>query len=312
MISTIINNVNCGAGEVLGTGLNHCPIDINRITTLELTKRGFKYDDATGDTLAYIREQQQKGNILILQGVVETTVNTADDNITTRTGSGIDKLSGKNPVGFSFTFDNGIYFSKAIQELISYGQYDLAMYDSQGNKFFVTTSAGDFKGFSCYQINASAYMPSNGADSASQMLTLQLNRNEYDTKISWLTADNLDYTADTDLDGYNDLTIEIISALDSDTDFVFDVYSKADNKKVAIDGLAKEDFILTRDGVNDVIVSITADATIKGRYNGVATVAFASPDALVLKTYDSALSTDIVDVEGVLYKSNSATYTVSA
>lgn len=312
MISTVINNVNCGANGLLGTGLNHCPIDINRITTLEFTKRGFKYDDASGDTIAYIREQQQLGNIIILQGVVETAINTADDNMTTRTGSGIDKLSGKNPIGFSFTFDNGIYFSKALQEMISYGQYDLAMYDSQGTKFFATTSANEYKGFSCYQVNASAYMPSNGADSASQMLTLQLNRNEYDTKISWITQDNLDYTADTDVDGYNDLTIDIVTASDSTNDIVVDIYSKADNKKIAISGLEKEDISLAINGTVDTIVSLTADANTAGRYTIVSTTALASPNPITVKTFDSALSADIIDVEGVLFKSNVAEYTVTA
>ena len=312
MISTIINNVNCGAGEVLGTGLNHCPIDINRITTLGLVKRGFKFDNAESLNLAYIKEQQQLGNIIILQGVVETTPETADDNITTRTGSGIEKLAGKNPVKWSFTFDNGIYFSKALQELISYGAYDLVFWDSLGSMFLVTTLANEYKGFSCYQINAGVYTPSNGADAASQMLTLQLNRNEYDTRISWITSENLDYTADTDLDGYNDLTIEVISGYSTNTDIVIDVYSKADNKKVAITGLAKEDFALTIDGTSDVIVSLTPVVGVSGRYTIVSTTTLTLDDEVTVKTYDSTLLTDIIDVEGVLYKSNTATYKVIA
>lgn len=310
MISTIINNVNCGAGEVLGTGLNHCPIDINRITTLGLVKRGFKFDNAESLDLEYTKENQQLGNIIILNGVVETTPETADDNYTTRTGSGIEKLSGKNPVKWSFTFDNGIYFSKALQELISYGAYDLVFWDSMGTIFLVTTMSNEYKGFACYQINASVYTPSNGADAASQMLTLQLNRNEYDTRISWITAENLDYTADTDLDGYNDLTIEVIEGYSTENDIVIDVYSTPDHKKVAITGLAKEDFALTIDGVADVIVTLTPVVGVPGRYTIVSTTALTTADIVTVKTYDSTLFTNIINVEGVLYKSNVATYTV--
>ena len=311
MISTIINNVNCGAGELLGTGTNHCPIDIKRITTLEFSKRSYKYDDATGDTLAGIRTAQQSEDVIILQGVVETTIDTADDNYTTRTGSGIEKLSGKNPIGFTFTFDNGVYFSKALQELISYGQYNLSMYDSEGNKFLVETKSNEFKGFACFQVNAGAYMPSNGADAAQQTVRLQLNREEYDKRISWITSDNLDYTADVDLDGYNDLNLSIATAVNLTTDVIFDVYSVADNKIVAITGLAKEDFLFTLNGVEDVIVSLTPSTTIQGRYTLVSTTTLATSDIITLKTWDSALLSAIIDVEGVLYKSNTDTFTVT-
>lgn len=312
MISTVINNVNCGASDLLGTGLNHCPIDITRITTLEFTPRAFKYDNAEGNTLAYIKEQEQLGNVIILNGVVETTVETADDNITTRTGSGIEKLSGKNPIKWSFVFDNGIYFSKALQDMLSYGQYNLAVYDSMGNKFLVETANSEFKGFATYQINPGSYMPSNGADAAQQSLTLQLNREEYDKRIAWITADNLDYMAETELDGYNDLTVEVVSAADGGNDVVIDVYSKADNKKVAINGLAKEDFALTLNAVSDVIVTLTPSTLTQGRYTIVTTTALATPNPLTIQTYDSDLSTPIIDVEGVLYKSNVATFEVTA
>jgi len=311
MISTNVNNVNCGANGLMGTGLNHCKFDFNRAVTLEFSKRGYKYDDTTGDTLTGIREAQQKGDIIILNGVVGIAFNTADDNMTTRQGSGINKLSGKNPIDVTFTFDNGVYFAKAVQQLTSFGQYNLAIYDSEGNKLFAETKAEEFKGFACYQVNSSSYVPSDGAEASMLTLTTQLNREEWDNRMAWLTSDNLDYTAETDLDGYNDLTIDIISASDSSSDFVFDVYSTADNKKVAVSGLAKEDLNLAIDGVTDVISALTPDATIAGRYTGTATATLSSPSEITLKTYDSTLATDIIDVEGVLYKSNSATHTVT-
>lgn len=312
MISTIINNVNCGANDLLGTGLNHCPIDITRITTLEFSARSFKYDDAEGDQVAYIRKEQQKGNIIILNGVVETAVETADDNITTRTGSGIEKLSGKNPIKWTFTFDNGIYFSKALQEMISYGQYNLAVYDSQGNKFFVETSNSEYKGFACYQVNAGSYMPSNGADAAQQTISLQLNREEYDKRISWIVADNLDYMADTDLDGYNDLRIDIVEANDTSDTFIIDVFMIANNKRVKLSGLGLDDLLLK---INDVVTTpttLTPFPDFAGRYTVTLAAALSSPDAMTLTTYDTVNETKIINIENVLYKSNTATYEVTA
>lgn len=311
MISTIINNVNCGADELLGTGTDYCKFDFKRTTTLELSKRRFRYDDANGNTLSYIKEEQQKGNIIVLQGVVETSFETADDNYTTRTGSGIEKLSGKNPIKVTYTFDNGMYFAKACQALKSFNQYNLAMYDSEGNKLLADTKSGEYKGFACYQINPGTYTPSNGADSSMFTITLQFNREEWDSRVNWITNENLDYIAETELDGYNDLTIEIVEATDATTDIVFDVYSKADNKKVAISGLDASDFALTVAGASDTIVSVTPSATVQGRYTAVSTTSLSASDEITLKSFDSTLSTDIIDVEGVLYKSNTDTFTVT-
>lgn len=311
MISTNVYNVNCAEGGLMGTGLNHCKFDFNRATTLEFSKRNFKYDDATGDTLAYIQEKQQTGDVTILQGVVDITFDTADDNITTRTGSGIEKLSGKNPIKVTFTFDNGMWFAKAVQTLTSFNQYNLAMYDAEGNKLFAETKSGEYKGFACYQVNAGPYTPSNGADSAMMTITLQLNREEWDNRAAWIVSENLDYNAETELDGYNDLNIEIVEATDSSSNIVFDVYSKADNKKVAVSGLDESDFALTIDGTSDAIVSVTPSATIAGRYTAVSTATLSASEEVALKSYDSTLSTDIVNVEGVLYKSNTDTFTVT-
>jgi hypothetical protein len=62
-----LNLLNCSASEMPGFGFAGCKRDKNRVVTIELTRAGFAYQ---GKSKAYIRQEQLKGNIIILQGVV--------------------------------------------------------------------------------------------------------------------------------------------------------------------------------------------------------------------------------------------------
>lgn len=307
----IVNSVNCGAGDVLGTGTKNCKEDIKRVTTLGLVERGYKFADGDIDTIAGIHALQQAGKLIILQGVVEVTDNTADDNIVTRTGSGEKVVAGKNPYEYVFTFDNGLNFHKALHHLNSYRQYDLVMWDSKGDVFFTQTKAGDYKAFTLGMFQAGKYMMSNGTDAASQSVSLQMiNRLEFDERVSWIVSDNLDYNAEEDLDGYNDVSIAVTAPSDTDTTISIEVSTVADNHKVFIDGLDENDFLVTVNGA-PVVVSAIASGSTAGQYT-LTVPALSTADAVIVALFDSTANSYIINVDGVLYKSNIASTVVVA
>lgn len=310
----IVNSVNCGAGDVLGTGTKNCKEDIKRVTTLGLVERGYKFADGDIDTIAGLQLLQQKGKLIILQGVVEITDNTADDNIVTRAGSGEKVVAGKNPYEYNVMFDNGLAFHKALTTLRGHRQYDIVFFDSKGDVFFTQTKAGEFKGFTLGMFENGKYMMSNGADAASQSVSFQLiNRLEFDERVSWIVSDNLDYNAEEDLDGYNDAIIELTAPVNGAAVMSITVSTSADNHLVDIQGLEKTDFLLTVNGVTVAIDELTSNG------NGSYTVdiagthgTWATGEIVTLSLFDSINNTYIVNIDGVLYKSNTSSTVVVA
>ena len=306
-LTTIVNSVNCGASEVLGTGLKNCKQDIKRVTTLGLLERGLKFDEARSLELAYIQELQQKGQLIILQGVIELADNTAEDTIITRAGSGEKIVAGKNPYEYTVMFDNGLNFHKALTSLSSHRQYDLIMFDSKGDAIFTQTKAGEFKGFTLGMFENGKYTMSNGTDASAQSVTFQMvNRLEFDERVSWITADNLDYNAQEDLDGVNDVVFTI--TFNSVTSIVFTAKTLADNHQVSLSGLLKTDLLYTVDGVSTTITTLVESTTEAGKYT-LTVPAFTAGKVLTLKTWDTTLLKTIINLSDVLYKSNVATVT---
>lgn len=304
-LPTIVNSVNCGASEILGTGLKNCKQDIKRVTTLGLIERGFKFDEARSFELAYIQELQQKGQLVILQGVVELTDNTAEDTIITRAGSGEKIVAGKNPYEYNVMFDNGLAFHKALTALSGHRRFDLVMWDSKGDAIFTQTKAGEYKGFTLGMFENGKYTMSNGADASSQSVSFQMvNRLEFDERVSWITADNLDYNAQEDLDGVND-AVFAITAPTAGTSVLFTVKTLADNHQVSLSGLLKTDLLYAVDGVTTAITTLVESTTEAGKYT-LTVPAFTTGKVLTLVTYDTVLLKNIINLDGVLYKSNVA------
>lgn len=307
LISQILNKVDCGQGALLGTGGKFCPIDIETPTVLVAIEKGWKVAPAVDFNLAYVRELQQKGKAYVFAGVVGFTDNTAEDEMGTREATGEKYLTMKNPYDLSFTFDRGLYSYKALSKFESNSRYDYWIFDVQDNMFCALDSQGNLRGLDGLILNVGKY--GIGKEN-SQMMTIQIRRTSFDNDVAWITSANLDFSAQQDLDGYNDVTIEMTAPADGDTTVVFTVSANSNNKLVPLEGLAKEDLLLKADGSTVVIATLTASTTA-GEYT--ATVpTLAAGDDLILQLFDSSLNADIIDLDGVLYKSNIATTIVTA
>jgi len=296
----LLNRVNCGASGVLGTGLAGCKFDIDRVIAIGLLTKGYKFtQDPDKD---YMRTLQQDGTLIMLQGVVSFADNTADDNITTREGSGIKVVAGKNPYEKTAMFDNGINFHKALTSVSGYEQYDIVLFDVNGSMVVTVAKDGSPKGFTLGMFENQKYGFANGTDSNSQSVLFQMiNRMEFDANAGWYTTNELDFYPD-ELTGINEVLVSVAPIVTASTSIVVDAYLL--DKTHSVDGLLVDDFKVTRNGAvivpSAVVQNPTKQYTLTVTANTTADIVTVSLDGVVLTTLD------------VLYKSNTATVVVTA
>lgn len=298
-LETQINTINCGANGVLGTGLAGYRIDRKRVTALGLVQKGFVFAEEI--TKEYMRELQQSGTLIMLQGVVSFEDATADDNIITRAGSGIKVVAGKNPYEHTITFDNGVNFHKALTSLSGYGNYDLILFDVENSMWFTVTKSGSPKGFTLGMFENGKYMGANGTDASSQSILLQLiDRAEIDERMSWIESNELDFSYG-ELTGVNEVLVTP-NPIVAGTSIVVSAFLL--DKTHPVEGLLFGDFAVTKNAVaNNPTVAVYSSTTKK-----------------YTLTVGAMVATDIVEVSldgiiltlaDVLYKSNTASVIVT-
>lgn len=301
MLEDQINKVDCSGAGVIGTGLAGCRMDRQRVTALGLLKKGFVFAEEI--TKVYLRELQQNGTLIMLQGVVSFVDNTAEDAIVTREGSGIKKVAGKMPYEYTATFDNGINFHKALTSLSSYEAYDMIVFDVNNTMFGTTPKSGGIKGLTMGMFENGKYTGSNGTDSAAQTVTFQLiNRIEWDLYAGWIANDELDFIY-TELTGVNEVVITLDPLVASSTTTVTAGVFLQD-KTHSVEGLLITDFNVFRDGAG---TAGTLSYNVNSKKYAITLGGASLPGELITISLKNTILTSL----DVLYKSNIATVVVS-
>lgn len=302
----IINNVNCGAGELIGTGNKFCKFNLKMPAVLEFIEKGTKILPTDEFNLAYVQGQQQKGKSIIVKGMIDFSNNTPENDYRTLAATGKMTTTLKHPYQWMFTVDGGLYNHKSLSKLESNELYDLRIYDISGNVLMAKDSQGNGRGLDMGILSIGAYAIGNENQTT---IMIQVDRTHFDTSAAWITAENLDFKAEQDLDGWNDVTVEIPTApANLATTLTFTVNATANNKLYALEGLAIADLLYTVDGVTTVPTLLTP-TTPAGTYT-LTVPALATGDVLALSLFDSPLNSYIINLDGVLYKSNIATSVV--
>lgn len=299
-----LNAVNCGAAGILGTGTHNCPFNRKRVIATIFTQQGFEYEEAF--SLAYLQELQQRGIAVVLGKVVNFVDTTAEDSINTYDTSRIKNINGKSPYEYVATFDNGIYFNKAINTLESFGAYDVTYVD-EAMSIVCTSTPTSVKGLSCGQIGANPYKGASGnAPSSNSVWWQELYRSEFDLDAAWITADNHDIRA-VNLDGVNDAVVAF-AVVPSATDLTvqFTVKTVADQKSIDLSGLVNGNLEVTVNGVVKTLTGTpTQDPTTKV-WTVTFTGAIVADDDVTVRLNDATYTTGIILKGGRLYKSNTA------
>jgi hypothetical protein len=297
---TQVNAVDCSASGNIGTGLAGCRIDRKNIVALGLIQKGLKF---TADiNKASLRALQVADKLIMLQGVVSFTDNTADNNIVTRAGSGIKVVAGQNPYEYAVEFDNGINFHKALSSLNGYENFDLVMFDVAGSMFLTQNKSGAVKGFNMGMFENGKYMGATGAEASSQTVALQLTeRGEIDDRQNVITASNLDFSP-SELTGTNQVIFTVDTVVGASTTIVVSAFLQ--DKTTPVEGLLPADFKIIRNGVAVVPSAAVYNAATK-KYT--LTVTANTAAAVIL----GSLNGIVLTAADVLFKSNVATVIVS-
>jgi hypothetical protein len=298
-----LNVVACSQGDLLGTGMEGCTFDWNRVATIELSPRGYAY--TAEQNLANIKEGQQKGDLIILQGIKSFALVPVDPNINTADGSGYKTVTGEMPYEYDVMFDNnGVNYWKALRMLNSKDRYNVAFYDIEGNKIFTQNKAGVVKGFGVKMLFVGQYKGKEGNNPAEVKMQLQLADFSEMERQSWISGDTLDFSAESDLEGVNDVNLIASPLAIGATELV--VSALLLDKSHFVDGLLASNFIVKKDNVAVSISGAVADSNAK---TYTLTIPAAEAATYTVSTWDATLSTPIIlsAGSGLLYKSNIAT-----
>lgn len=301
-----IDKLACGAGDALGTGQQGCPIDWDRISTLKLTPRGYIFTQE--DNLVNTREGQQLGKIFIVNNIDRFALVPQEVSVDTTEGSGKKTVNGELPYEYELMFKNqGLQFWKAMRSLDSAGVYDVTFYDVEGNEFFTKSKLGAPKGFGSYMIKTGQYKGREGNTPAEFKTMIQLSDFKEMERMSFISADELDYSAQSDLEGINQVALVASPLAVAGTTLT--VTATLLDRTHFVDGLVLGNFRVKKDGVDVVVSAVTADAS-NNTY--ALTIPAASAGVYTVELYDAALSVSNIKVAtGLLFKSNVATVVVA-
>lgn len=304
-LATQIDKLACGAVDALGTGQQACPIDWDRISTLKLTPRGFS--DVEIDSLVNTRIAQQKGNAIIINNIDRLALVPQEVSIDTTDGSGKKTVNGELPYEYELMFKNqGLNFWKAMRSLDSAGVYDVTFYDVEGNEFFTRSKAGNTKGFGTYLIKTGQYKGKEGNSPAEFKTMIQLSDYKEMERMAYISSDELDYSAQSDLEGVNGVSLVASPLATAATSLV--VSTTLIDKTHFVDGLLVSNFRLRKNGVAVTVSAVSANATNK---TYTLTIPAASAGTYTVDLFDSVLGVSVIQVAtGLLFKSNVATVVV--
>lgn len=255
-----INVVECGAGDLLGTGQQACSFDWNRVKTIELSSRSFVYTEDV--TLESIRESQQKEETFIIAGAESFKLIPVEPTESTTEGSGIKTVDGELPYEYELMFKKkGMNFWKALRRFNSNGIYNIAFYDINGSKIMTQTKSGLIKGFTTSKVFTGQYKGKEGDTSAEFKMTIQLSDDVSEMeRATWVDGDQVDYSIN-DLDGYNDVALTVSPLAVAATSLV--AKALLVDKSHFAAGMITTDFLIKRNGVTVVHTAVVADENAK-------------------------------------------------
>lgn len=291
-----IDVVSSSSGDLKGLGLAGSKKDRQRVVTLELTKKGFYYEDK--QDLAYIREQQQKGNMIIVQGVISFTEEQTTPTIETYTGSNIDEVIAEVPKRYTAVFNNGIDFSEAVRGLNGFKKFNLALYDVTGAKFMTKTKSGRVKGFGLGNFYASPYSGGDGSTGAKQTVTFQIIDISEEDRQVYIGSNKLDYSPD-ELDDVNDITLNI-SPLFTGPSLTFQPL--LNDKTTLVPNINPQNLRITVDGL-PVVPSAISYLTTPGKVVATLPAPLANGDVVTMQTFAPTLGKNVILIDDILYKS---------
>ncbi len=255
-----INVIECGAGDLLGTGNQACPFNWNRLKAVEFSSRSYVYTDELD--LDAEREMQQKEDIFIINNAETFALVPLEPTISTSDGSGLETVDGELPYKYELTWKNkGVNFWKALRRFNSSASYNVAFWDIDGNKIMTQTKNGLIKGFTTNMIFTGQYNNKAGNTSEMFKMTIQLSDDVSQMeRQTWITGEQSGIGID-ELDGYNDVSLTPSPLTVASTSLV--IKALLVDKSHFAAGMVLADFVIKKDGVVVTATLLTANEANK-------------------------------------------------
>lgn len=307
-ISNILNLVSCGLTASLGTGTKGCEAFFKKVSSLWLTPEGFVFDGTRILDEEYVQELQAEGNLIVLKNIRTFTDNSEDDVLETL-DDGTSQVARLGLYQFVMMFINGLYFQAALTSLNSFGQYDVIFVDKENNILGTQSTDGSLKGFSAGMVQASRFSFATDTTGQKQGITVQLTeRSEVDSNYIYIQGSGLTFSPKK-IDGVNEVNLAY-TAIPADGETSISVKATLRQDGSILTGADYTDFLVK---VNSATSNPTAgnDSTTPGTY--VLTVtAVATNEVLDTSLYDNSNNRTAIELDNVLYKSNTVSATVTA
>lgn len=293
--------------DLKGTGSRSCDIQtFGDVLGIGLLTKGFTWDVLT-DTLneASWKDRIKAFGLFPFLGIYNFEQTTPDNEVNTSSTGVLSKVRNGKPQ-FTFSFDKGGCFHKALYDKSGKSKWDLAMFFDKGLLVATNQAGTKVKGFNMGLFDVETFKLVQGTDPQMSMAKVQLlDAEEFNLRFQFITWEELGFNA-LEVEGVVDTLITVDEVLDGATSITFQVASACNNDDLITSLDAITNYSLTVGGVNNPVTAVTySNAT--GKYT--ATVSALAEDAVaILKLRDG--SDDVAeDSLGNLFKGQ-ATFTV--
>ncbi len=306
VIESIVNVGYCSESNFQGTATNYCIFDIKRLKKLWRFPLNFKFEAGFELTLANLQELEQQGKLVPIYTLKDAQFTTAENGVQTF-GGGDKKLIEKMPFEVEAMLTNGIQGYQAVISIEKATYHSFILVDVEDTIWVQEGSDGRIGAINSEFMQVMPYTGA-GSESASYKINFQLDRLTIDTRLKAIKADSFDFSTD-DIKGVDDITLTLTAPVNGGNTATFRAKRTKDGHNVEQGGLINTDFLVTSNG--------TAVPGTLAYSNGVYTFTrtsgtWSTGQTVALKTWDSSLSVQIINVDGQMMKSNIATTVVVA
>jgi len=301
-LGALLNVIECGASNVLGTGLKGCKTFFKKTTSIWVFPAGFELDSTEEFGETYINQLKAEGNLIVLKGVRTFTDNSGDNNVE-ELEDGTKQVTRLGLYEFAAKFVNGLYFHAALSSLSSFGNYDVAFVDRDGNILGTKSAAGKFKGFSVGMLQSDRLEFATDSVGQKEGIMFQLlERAELDDDFIFIQRSQLSYNPNK-VEGVNEIELSYPSGLAAGTSLTVKAVLKTDGSAFA--GLPASNWAVSVDGA--VETPTGDDSAVDGTY--VLTIGSVTAGSIVaVETVDG--NNKVVTVDGYQYKASPKTVVV--
>lgn len=293
--------------DLKGTGSRSCDIQtFGDVLGIGLLTKGFTWDVLT-DTLneANWKDRIKAFGLFPFLGIYNFEQTTPDNEVNTSSTGVLSKVRNGKPQ-FTFSFDKGGCFHKALYDKAGKSKWDLAMFFDKGLLVATNQAGTKVKGFNMGLFDVETFKLVQGTDPQMSMAKVQLlDAEEFNLRFQFITWEELGFNA-LEVEGVVDTLITVDDVVDGATSIVFQVASACNNDDLITSLDAITNYSVTVGGVNNP-VTVVSYSNATGKYTATVS-ALAEDDVVIIKLRDG--SDDVAeDSLGNLFKGQ-ATFTV--